>query len=224
MNAPTADKHESNRRFYDRISGAYDLLADSNEHAARQKGERALGLRAGESVLEVGFGTGNGILELAELVGPQGRVRGIDISQGMFDVAQKKLRDRKLETDVELTVGDARELPYDQATFDAAFMSFTLELFSDEDIPRVLAEVRRVLKPGGRFGDVSMAAVPDGEHESLLERVYVWMHRHFPHIVDCRPIDVEKVLQAAGFEIASQERLEIWTMPVSIVVASSPVR
>ncbi|MEO8166149.1 MAG: hypothetical protein ABI619_12210, partial [Betaproteobacteria bacterium] len=50
--------------------------------------------------------------------------------------------------------------------------------------------VRRVLKPGGRFGTVSMATTPPGQTDSLLERTYKWMHEHFPHIVDCQPIDV----------------------------------
>ena len=98
-------------------------------------------------------------------------------------------------------------------------MSFTLELFPLEVIPAVLSECRRVLKPGGRLGVVSMATVPPGEHESALERTYVWMHTHFPHIVDCQPIPLEDLVVQAGFTLEQSERIELSTMPVAMVVA-----
>jgi demethylmenaquinone methyltransferase/2-methoxy-6-polyprenyl-1,4-benzoquinol methylase len=75
------------------------------------------------------------------------------------------------------------------------------------------------MKPGGRLGIVCMAAVRDGEHDSMLEDVYKWSHHHFPHIVDCRPIDVEKFVTDAGFAMTHDERIQIWTMPVAVVVA-----
>jgi ubiquinone/menaquinone biosynthesis C-methylase UbiE len=213
--------HESNRAFYDRISAAYDFIANANERAARQAGVRALNVQPGERVLEVGFGTGNEILDLAGLVGDRGRVCGIDVSSGMLAVAERKLAAQPPAAPVDLKVGDARRLPYPEGSFDAAYSSFTLELFPEEDIATVLAEVRRVLRPGGRLGVVSMAQVKPGQRPSFLEREYVWMHRHFPHIVDCRPIDVAGALTAAGFRVTTQVDLEIWTMPVAVVVGEA---
>ena len=218
MSDLSATHHDSNRHFYDRIAGAYDLIADANERAARKAGVQALALKAGEAVLELGFGTGNEILDLAGLVGPTGKVAGIDISTGMLGVANRKLTDAAPATPIDLRVGDARHLPFADHAFDAVYTSFTLELFPEADIPVVLAEARRVLKPGGRVGVVSMATVSPGHHTSALERVYVWMHRHFPHLVDCRPIDTAAVVSAAGFRIVSVAELEIWTMPVRVVV------
>lgn len=218
MPDPSAEHHESNRRFYDRIADAYDFIADSNERAARQAGVAALNLKPAESVLELGFGTGNEVLDLAGLVGPAGKVAGIDISPGMLAVANRKLAAAPPAAPVDLRVGDARTLPFPDAAFDAVYTSFTLELFPAGDIPVVLGEARRVLRPGGRVGVVSMATVRPGHHTSALERVYVWMHRHFPHLVDCRPIDTEGVVTAAGFRVATVQDLEIWTMPVRVVV------
>lgn len=218
MPDPTATHHESNRHFYDRIAGAYDLIADANERAARQAGVQALAPQPGEAVLELGFGTGNEVLDLAALVGPGGRVAGVDVSPGMLTVADRKLAAAAPATPVDLRVADARYLPFADGEFDAAYTSFTLELFPEADIPLVLAEARRVLRPAGRLGVVSMATVRAGHRASGLERAYVWMHRHFPHLVDCRPIDPEGALAAAGFRVTSVQEREIWTMPVRVVV------
>ncbi|MEM9645466.1 MAG: methyltransferase domain-containing protein, partial [Planctomycetota bacterium] len=216
----TESTHETNRNFYDRISSAYDAIADSNEHAARESGQSLLDVHPGERVLEIGFGTGNSLLDFANDVGETGRVCGIDVSQGMLDVANRKIRDTPMAARVDLRLGDAIELDLPDDSFDAVFLSFTLELFSQADIVRVLQELQRVLVPGGRLGNVSMATTLDNEKESFLEKTYQWMHRHFPHIVDCRPIDAPTLIRTAGFDVRCEERLEIWTMPVSVVLAT----
>ncbi|MDB2687351.1 methyltransferase domain-containing protein [Mariniblastus sp.] len=216
---PTNQPHGTNKHFYDRISGFYDSIANANEHTARELGEKLLALQPGESVLEVGYGTGNTVLNLAEKVGPQGKVSGIDVSDGMQTVAQAKVEEAGLSANVDLKVGDAISLDWPDETFDAVFLSFTLELFSELDAPTVLRECKRVLKASGRLGVVGMATVNQDEHESLLEKTYIWMHRHFPHIVDCRPIDFAAAVQEAGFTVAKEERIEIWTMPVAALVA-----
>lgn len=218
MASDTTEHHESNRAFYDRISDAYDFIADSNEHKARETGQEALEIQPGEKILELGFGTGNSVMDLAEATGAGGTVCGIDISPGMLKVAQQKLEKADLKAKVELQVADARQLPYEDNTFDAVFTSFTLELFPADDIPIVLTEVLRVLKPGGRLGVVSMAVVKPGDKESALEKTYKWMHQHFPHIVDCRPINPSAAMTEAGFQVTKQIDMEIWTMPVAAVV------
>ncbi|WDQ16455.1 class I SAM-dependent methyltransferase [Rhodopirellula sp. P2] len=210
------------QQFYDRISHAYDLIADGGEHAARERGLELLAPQTAESVLEIGFGTGHSLLTIAETVGPEGNVTGIDISPGMKDVAAKRLDKAGLTDRVKLIVAEAPPLPFENDAFDAVTMSFTLELFAKEQIPAVLAECRRVLKPGGRLGVVSMATVPESDRESVLEKTYVWMHTHFPHIVDCQPIPLETLVESAGFEIANQERVDLFTMPVAIVVGLNP--
>jgi ubiquinone/menaquinone biosynthesis C-methylase UbiE len=217
-----SEQHEANRKFYDRISRAYDLIAEADEHKAREAGERLLKLIPGEGVLEIGFGTGNSVISMAESIGPAGKIYGIDVSPGMLKVAQAKIADKGLSDRVELITGDARNLPYEDESFSASYASFTLELFLPDDIPVVLAQVRRVLKKGGRFCVVSMAKVKQGQHPSLLEKTYVWMHRHFPHIVDCRPIDPVQCLHDAGFNIRDEIKMDIWTLPVKAVVGTKP--
>ena len=218
-NAETFPKVLGNSKTRFWLNVGMMLWFTGSGRAARLAGVEALDIKTGEKVLEIGFGTGDEILDLAKLVGPQGKVCGIDISAGMLTVAQRKVTKEALETPIDLRVGDARQLPFADGSFDTAYSSFTLELFPDEDVPVVLAELRRVLRPGGRLAVVSMAKVKPGNKASVLERTYVCMHRLFPHIVDCRLIDVLAVVAVAGFRVLKQIDLEIRSMPVVVVVA-----
>jgi ubiquinone/menaquinone biosynthesis C-methylase UbiE len=95
-------------------------------------------------------------------------------------------------------------------------MSFTLELFDTPEIPSLLEEVRRVLKPGGRIGVASMSKE---NGESLLLRLYEWAHRKWPKYVDCRPIYLEQSLRDARYEIRKKEKVKFFGLPGEIVVA-----
>jgi demethylmenaquinone methyltransferase/2-methoxy-6-polyprenyl-1,4-benzoquinol methylase len=106
-----------NRAFYDRISGAYDLLADSSERACRERGLAALQLRPGERVMEVGFGTGHALVAMAESVGRGGEIVGVDVSTGMLAVTKPRVAAYR---NVALITGDARHLSLLAASFDAA--------------------------------------------------------------------------------------------------------
>src|SRR5436190_6783051 len=79
------------RSVYDRISRRYDIIADSSEHASRELGIRSLGLSPGQRVLEIGYGTGHGLVSLATAVGKTGQVHGVDISTGMTAVARARI-------------------------------------------------------------------------------------------------------------------------------------
>jgi demethylmenaquinone methyltransferase/2-methoxy-6-polyprenyl-1,4-benzoquinol methylase len=203
------------RAFYDGISRAYDLVADSSEHAVREVGVRALGVSLGQRVLEIGCGTGHGLVSLAADVGPAGQVHGLEISSGMLSVARRRIRSAGLRN-VTLTIGDARVLCFRSGVFDAVFMSFTLELF-ERAIPDVLAEVRRVLRVGGRVGIVAMSDT--GRTNAMID-LYEWLHRRWPQFVDCRPIDVLDVLQAAHFHTSTAHARAIWGLPVIAAIGT----
>lgn len=210
---------ESTRRFYDRISSAYDLLADADEHVAREKGLAALAVQPGEHILEIGYGTGHSLVELARLTGPKGKVCGVDISTGMQKTALKRLETEGLADRVDLEVGVVPPIPWPDDSFDVVSMSFTLELFALAEIPGILEEIKRVLRPDGRLGVVAMSVTPEGKMDSFLEKTYKWMHQHFPHAVDCQPIPAVQMLEDAGLTITHHEDLEIWTLPVVVLVS-----
>lgn len=207
---------EEAKRFYDRISRFYDYLAGAFERKYSKMALERLLIKEGETVLEIGFGTGHCLQRIAEQVGPTGKAYGIDISSGMLGVTRRRLEKSKLMDRTELYCGDAANLPYDDNIFDAVFMSFTLELFDTPEIPQVLQEIKRVLRPGGRLGVASMSRE---NGRSVLLRLYEWAHKKWPRYVDCRPIYVEQSLRDAGYETKSRETAKVIVLPGEIVVA-----
>jgi ubiquinone/menaquinone biosynthesis C-methylase UbiE len=204
---------------YDRISRWYDLLEGFWEQKSRDLGLQKLDVKAGEKVLEIGFGTGYTIITLAQSAGESGRVDGIDLSPGMLDVTRARLRQVGLSQRVELTCGDAVQLPFAAEFFDAVFTSFVLELFDTPEIPKVLAECRRVLRNGGRMCVVSLSKAGG---PSWMRELYEWGHDKFPQVLDCRPIFVQKALEAAGFQILDAIQMSLWGLPVEVVLAGKP--
>jgi len=203
------------KAFYNKISKVYDLLADQSEEPVRRAGLEKLNARPGEKVLEIGSGTGHCLVALAQAVGAAGKVYGVDLSDEMLKIAHENLEKEGLADRVELICEDAEKLPYPSETLDAIFMSFTLELFDTPEIPKVLAECKRVLRPGGRI--VVVGVSKEGEGGVILQ-VFEWTHKHFPNFMDCRPIFVRNALESAGFRIESVENRTMW-VPVEIALA-----
>jgi demethylmenaquinone methyltransferase/2-methoxy-6-polyprenyl-1,4-benzoquinol methylase len=175
-----------------------------------------LSIGQGEIVLEIGFGTGHCLKRIAELIGQKGKAYGIDISSGMTGITRRRLEKAELVDRVELHCGDAVSLPFDDNIFSAAFMSFTLELFETAETPKVLKEIKRVLKPEGRLGVVSLSKE---NGESIFLRLYEWLHNKWPKYIDCRPIYLEQSLVDAGYQIKSKEKIKLFRLPGEIVVA-----
>ena len=205
---------DSARATYDRLSRWYDLLAGSEQKFVRLGVER-LAAQPGESVLEIGPGTGHALLALARAVGPTGQVVGADLSPGMLRRAASRLSPTGMDRQVRLLCADAAQLPLPPSSFDAAFLSFTLELFTPCDIPLVLAECRRVLRASGRLCVVSLA---DEGGSRLMLRLYNWAHARFPAWVDCRPIALDRVLIEGGFRVRESSWGTIWGLPVRIAL------
>jgi ubiquinone/menaquinone biosynthesis C-methylase UbiE len=210
----TRSKAEA-KASYDKLSGWYDILAGWSEKKPREMALEMLGASEGERVLELGFGTGHGLQALAQVVGRTGKVYGIDLSAGMLRISRQRLHDAGLSERVELHLGDADHLPSEADSMDAIFMSFTLELFDTPEIPVVLWECKRVLRPGGRACIVAMSKW----RETPITKFYEWLHRKFPRYVDCRPIFLRQAMAAAGFHLTGVTEISLWGLVGEAVLA-----
>ena len=209
----TRSKNDS-MQFYNKISRIYDVSEGYFERKYIQKGVDELSVQRDANVLEIGIGTGEGVLTFARRVGPSGKVYGVDIAKGMLEVTEKKLRKKNINQHVELICADAVHLPFKERFFDSVFLSFTLELFDTPDIPRVLSECFRVLKNNGRLEVVSLSK----KNYTTMVKMYEWLHTLFPRMLDCRPIYVTEALQDAGFRIVNSSVVSMWGLSVEIVL------
>ena len=143
-------------------------------------------------------------------------VLGVDVSFGMLHKAMKK-RDDVQAPGVELVQGDAFRLPLATSSVDAVLLSFTLELFPENDIPAVLHELERVCVPGGVVVVIAMAV---STRRTFLTRLYQWLHDRYPDWIDCRPINLMRWLPAGRYELMDRQRHSIAGLPVDVVTAT----
>lgn len=139
-------------RMFDRVAGRYDalnsLMTAGLHHRWRARAADRAQLGPGQAALDVCCGTGDLALELAGRVAPGGSVVGCDFSEPMLDLAREKAAERGTGG-VRFEWADALNLPYDAGRFDAVTVGFGVRNLADLD--RGLAEMSRVLKPGGRL-------------------------------------------------------------------------
>jgi demethylmenaquinone methyltransferase/2-methoxy-6-polyprenyl-1,4-benzoquinol methylase len=140
------------RGMFDRIAGVYDAMNTAMtaglHHGWRRRAADRAELAPGQAALDACCGTGDLAFELAQRVGPQGSVIGSDFSERMLDLAREKAAARNAEG-VRFEWGDALALPYDDASFDAVTVGFGVRNLAD--LEAGIAELARVLRPGGRL-------------------------------------------------------------------------
>jgi demethylmenaquinone methyltransferase/2-methoxy-6-polyprenyl-1,4-benzoquinol methylase len=138
------------RAMFDRIAKVYDLLntvmTAGLHHRWRERAADLALLGPGSRVLDVATGTGDLAIELARRVAPGGEVVGSDFSEAML--ARARTKPKPAGAELRFEWGDALELPFADGTFDAATVGFGARNFSD--LARGLAEMTRVVRPGGR--------------------------------------------------------------------------
>src|SRR4051812_40114160 len=134
------------RAMFDRIARVYDLMNSvmraGMHHRWRERAADLAGVGPGDRALDVAAGTGDLAIELARRVGPTGSVVGSDFSEPMLERARRK------SATVTWEQANALDLPYPDDGFDATTVGFGARNFSDLD--RGLAEMTRVVRPGGR--------------------------------------------------------------------------
>jgi demethylmenaquinone methyltransferase/2-methoxy-6-polyprenyl-1,4-benzoquinol methylase len=167
------------RGMFDRIAGVYDLMNSAMtaglHHQWRQRAVERAEVGPGSDALDVCCGTGDLALELRRRIGPDGRVVGCDFSEPMLELARHKSGEEGLP--VEFGWADALELPYGDASFDAVTIGFGARNLANLD--RGLAEMARVLRPGGRL---VILEITRPHREPLAGFYSLWFDRIVPVI------------------------------------------
>lgn len=146
---------------FDRVAESYDLgnrlLTLGMYSSILEQFRPQTGLTPGMKVLDLACGTGEITLLAAEQVAPDGFITGVDISEKMLEVGRRRIEASPYRHLIEMKRGSAMALEFPDQTFDAVTMGFALR--GVKDVPQVLREALRVLKPGGRFINID-AAMP----------------------------------------------------------------
>ena len=158
----SADKAEFIPSLFDHIAPHYDLMNIVMTAGVWRVWQRAFrseaGIPAGARVVDVGCGTAELSLIMADMLGPKSTVVGVDISPGMLEVGRRKVAASPAAGRVELLEGDALALPFPDHSFDAAASAWVMRNVADLD--RALAEMARVVRPGGRVAIMELSHPP----------------------------------------------------------------
>ena len=211
---------ETIQRAYNRRSWLYSKTVAEMERGYHQAAITQARIQPGEKVLEVAVGPGLTLLELAGLVGKETPISGVDLSTSMLAMTRQRLQTAGFQH-VTLKQADCRRLPFEDASFDVLYNGYMLDLMPEADMPQILSEFKRVLRPGGRLVLLNMSK-PDGQ-PTARERLY----KALPSILTlyllggCRPVLMEKPVQAAGFTVVRRIFLG-GKAPSEIILATRP--
>lgn len=166
-----------------------------------------IGIEPGWRVLDAAAGSGSFLPCLAALVGETGQLAALDLAPENLDTIEERLESWALPCPVELHLGDVRALPYPDAHFDAVWFANTAQYFGDDELLAILAEFRRVVRPGG------LVAVKDSTGFDALHPLPPFLFERLSVVVGesdsvegqryrnvlCRTAVLQRWLERAGF-------------------------
>jgi ubiquinone/menaquinone biosynthesis C-methylase UbiE len=204
-----AAETERVRRFYDTIANRYDEYVGYTERLLLGDGRQWVCSQARGDVLEIGVGTGQNLRYYPDDV----RLTGVDLTPAMLAVARRHAAD--LGREVDLRVGDAQALDLPDESFDTVVA--TLVLSAVPDVRQVVAEARRILRPGGRFLLLDFVRSPS-RPVRLIQRMLdpMFVRRYAFHLLR-EPLDQ---VVAEGFTTDQVQRSK-WGI-IERVMASKP--
>ncbi len=185
---------------------------------------RSVGIQPGWRVLDAGCGPGGFLPIIADLVGPGGSIAALDLAPENAAMAEERARAWQLSCPVAVRVGTVTALPYPDDTFDAVWCANTLMYVADAEMVQALAEMRRVVRPGGliavkesdpsahcvlpgdpllvaRFRDARARASAHGAHGMRARATYQWLKHAGLVEVRQRLVPIERF---APFDAATQ--------------------
>ena len=215
MTATVSDANEAQRHYWNTIAGPRWVASPGFRERRNQESLTlllaCLRLTGGESVLEIGCGTGAVTLPLAKAVGEHGRVVAVDISEPMLVAARQRVGEEGVHN-ATLLLGDAQVFAFEQATFDVATSRMGVMFFADP--VTAFRNIAGALKPGGRLVFACWAPLAENRHWLISYDIAV---RHLGQPVASTdhapgplafadPEYIRRVLAVAGFAEITVER------------------
>lgn len=198
---------------YDRVAWIYDVWAHLTESRARARALELASIRNGEDILEVAVGTGVAFCAMAER-NPGGSNTGIDISEGMLNKAKKRLENLSHDN-YSLKLGSAFELDISDNSMDLLMNNYMFDLVRFDEMERVIAEFKRVLRKGGKLVLVNMTV-----GERLGSGIYSAIYRLSPRTMGgCRGVRMSGRLQQNGFYLETREYIQQMLFPSEVILA-----
>jgi SAM-dependent methyltransferase len=208
MTVQVPDANEAMRHYWNTVAGPRWIASPGFRERRNQESLAllldCLRLSGGESVLEIGCGTGAVTLPLAQAVGEQGRVVAVDISEPMLGSARQRVEESGLHN-VTLLAGDAQVFGFEQAAFDVATSRMGVMFFADP--VAAFRNIGSALKPGGRLVFACWAPLAENRHWLISYNIAL---RHLGPAPSTDheagplafgdPEYVRRVLAAAGFD------------------------
>jgi ubiquinone/menaquinone biosynthesis C-methylase UbiE len=185
------------QEIYSRTAAFYDRVVAAQQAKPKQEALAVLARRPGERFLDLGAGTG---WTFARLIAESGVARtvGLDLAPGMLEVARDRLRDEAAIKHPPLLLGDGRHLPFADASFDCLLSTYTFEVLPAAEIPSVVRESWRVLRPGGRIVVVNLTEGQDADAAFTAD----WKRRFAAdpeYFGGARPLRLAPLLERQGF-------------------------
>ncbi len=197
--------------MYSWIAPTHDWLAVIVEPQARKRGLELAEIREGEQILEVAVGTGLSFKHILQK-NKTGFNTGIDLTPAMLKRAQKRAR-KSGQANYALMLGDAYDLPFEDASFDLVINSYMFDLLPKSDFVPVLSEFSRVLKPGGRLVQINMTP-GRAWYNGLWEGLY---RLHPALLGGCRGVEMATHFEDVGFRDIHREYISQRTFPSEVI-------
>jgi ubiquinone/menaquinone biosynthesis C-methylase UbiE len=208
------DEDQAMKSAMEKMAPSYDsymrTMTLGRERALRDLTVSLAGVKPGDAVLEVGCGTGTLTLAAKRRAGPTGKVYGIDIIPTMIELSQRKAAQANL--DVTFQAGGIDDIPFPASQFDVVMCSFMIFHMSDGVRRKGIAEIYRVLKPGGRWLALDLALPAQPVQRAIAQRLLGGMLEH-----DLR--ELLPLMTAAGFADVEVAPVKFRILGLSVLAA-----
>jgi ubiquinone/menaquinone biosynthesis C-methylase UbiE len=189
----------------------YDIWGKLTESKAQRRCIELAAIQDGEAVLEVAVGTGLTFSHVLQR-NSSGINEGVDLTEAMLAQARKKAA-QSGRSNYRLRIGDAYALDFADNTFDVLINNYMFDLIPEKNFNLILAEFKRVLKPGGRLLLVNMAG-----NGRWYNKIWEIIYRIQPSwLGGCRGVSMIAYVHAAGFRQTTREFVSQMTFPSEVI-------